>query len=172
MKKVIANVLMLLFILSGCSSANEHEDEDLIFDFPTYSIAILVTDASGNNLLDPKTPHNLLEEEIKVIYAGKEFKRIDANQPATRANMPAPLALRTSSKISGKPIVLSFGDFSPIKNYHSESFTIQWPDGAEDAIMFDLYITWESKNDPKLHFACYLNGEKWDTSKPITIIRP
>lgn len=172
MKKVVANVLMLLFMLTGCSKANENEEDDLIFDFINYSIPILVTDASGNNLLDPKTPLNLLKEEIKVIYRGKEFKRIDANQPVTRANMPAPLALRTSPNNSDRPIVLSFGDFSPTKNYHSESFTIQWPDGAEDSITFDLYITWESKNDPKLHFACYLNGEKWDTNKPITIVRP
>lgn len=169
---------MLLFMLTGCSKANENEEEKddfVLTDSNNYNIRVLVTDASGNNLLDPKTPHNLLKEEIKVIYRGKEFKRMNANQPETRFNMPAPLALRTRlytlSGDSDKQFMLVFGEFSP-SGYHDESFTIHWADGTEDTIKFDLYITWESKNDLDVHFTSYLNGKEWTSNKPITIVRP
>lgn len=180
MTKTIINLLMLLFILAGCSKANEDEREDkkddfVLTDFNNYSIPILVTDALGNNLLDPKTPHNLLKEEIKVIYKGEEFKRMNVNQPGTRFNMPAPLALRTRlytvSGYSGDLFMMAFGEFGS-GNYQDESFTIHWADGTEDIIKFDMYTTSENKKAPTVHITFYLNGEKWTSSKPITIIRP
>lgn len=180
MTKIVVNLLMLLFILGGCSKANEDEREDkkddiVLTDFSNYSIPILVTDVLGNNLLDPKTPHNLLKEEIKVIYKKKEFKRMNVNQPETRFNMPAPLALRTQfytlSEYSDKQFMLVFGEFGS-GNYHDESFTIHWADGTEDTIKFDIYTIRENKKASTVHITFYLNGEKWTSSKPITIIRP
>lgn len=173
MKKVALSLMACLFILAGCSSDNE--EDDIIFDFINYSIHILVTDASGNNLLDPKNDANILDEKIKVIYGDKTFERLEPGQPNTRYNMPKPLALRTSSvQYANAPstqILLAFGEFSPTSNYHDASFKIQWEDGSEDTIKFDLYTVWKSKNDPVVHSKYYLNGKEWTASTPITIVR-
>ncbi|KAA6343252.1 hypothetical protein EZS27_009044 [termite gut metagenome] len=151
-KRLLGITAIMFFLIAGCSYA-----DDVIWDFLNYDVIFAVADNSGNDLLNPETGGNILEKEITVEYQGKIFKRAEAD---TRLNVPMPLGLRMYYYEPAQATVLSFGEFSPTKNYKGESFTINWGDGTKDIIKFDLYITWR-RHDPTVHKIIYLNNKQY-----------
>lgn len=169
MKKII--LIMLAFVLFGCNKLEINSgksDPDMIWDFVNYSVGIMVTDASGNDLLNDKTPGNLMNNLITIEYKGRKFTNKD---PQTYANMPAPLAFRKMYVEQLKRYGITFGEFSPERNYHGETFTIDWGDGKpKDTFKFDLYITW-NRNDPTVHRKLYHNGTDCGDKFSVEIVK-
>lgn len=165
MKKLLALLLIFPLFIASCSDDNDDEPgSDVFWDFTNYSVGFHVTDNMGNNLLDSDVEGNMLENDIYIEYAGKTYRRT-----ALKDNMPMPLDLRTIRYGEDNTIFLSFGEFSPTRNYKNESFTIHWGDGTKDVIKFDLYITWH-KGEPTVHRALYLNDQLYsDTSFLISL---
>ncbi len=124
-----------------------------IWDFVNYNVAIQVTDALGNDLLNSAVPGNLISRDIVVEYRGKPYTK----GVETKANMPKWNGLRPYYVEQQDKYVLLFGEFGPNRNYKGETFTIDWGDGTKDTVKFDLYITWKDYR-PTVHFATSLNG--------------
>ena len=157
--------LILILAITACGD-NDNEDDDTIWDFANTSILIKVQSSLGADLLNPQLQGNITDNAIKAIYQNKEYiKDADKSLAQTRFNMPRWSGLSTYTK-DGK-YYLSFGEFSPTKNYKNEPFIIYWGDGTSDTISFDFYITWEKKK-PTVHRAVYLNGKE---ASEITIIK-
>ncbi len=149
-------LLLILFALFGAGcSAYDGPKEGMIWDFVNYNVDFIVVDKSGNDLLNAETSGNILENDIVVTYKENEY-RIDKSR--LKAIMPKPLALRIGYSDFYQATVLSFGEFSPESSYKGETFTINWGDGSEDKIMFDLYITWK-RGDPTVHKHVFLNNQ-------------
>lgn len=159
-------LLVLVFGLTSCDDVDVNGSDDFVlWDFANTSVVIRVENAQGANLLNPEQEGNITGNTIKAIYGDKTFVR-DADLPSvqTRFNMPHWLGLYTYEN-KGE-FYLAFGEFSPTSDYHNSTFTIDWGDGTTDVIGFDYYITWK-KDDPTVHFATYLNGEKVEKLKIV-----
>jgi hypothetical protein len=162
-KNLLYLITTLTSLLIGCSDIGGD-----IWDFVNYDVIFTVVDNSGNDLLNPETRGNIVEKDITVEYNGKKYKRGDVE---TRFNMPRSLGLRSHYYEPVRATVLSFGEFSPTKNYRGESLTINWGDGTQDIIKFDLHITWKN-HDPTVHKIIYLNGKQYSNeSFLIKIVR-
>ena len=179
---------ILMFTISSCSDPG-----DMIWDFSHLSVKIKVVDKStGENLMDPKTEGNLLNNDITVNYNDMEFdifniddpydySHYDEAAPKTRATLPINLGLRyikgfsvfdpsTGNNDYIDWLHLEFGEFNTTHNLHQEKFVINWGDGTSNTITFDCYIDWKKKNNPKVHHNIWLDGEKQD-SYVVTIYK-
>lgn len=143
-KVFLLGVPLALGVLSGCSEEVEYEMS--IYDFVNPSVYFFVSDAAtGVNLLDPDEPDAILGRPIAVTYGGKRYEvAADAvAAPATRANLPRPLALRLEGaneydRIKGYH--LAFGEFDPTDGLKGQSFVVDWGDGTSTKVEFDLYV--------------------------------
>ena len=81
--------------LAGCSDDRKSE-HPAIWDFVNPSVRFVVTDAeTGENLLDPASENFIGEEAVAVSYKGERYGIVtEPSAPASRFNMPRPLALR------------------------------------------------------------------------------
>lgn len=146
-KVFLLGVPLALGALAGCSEEVEYEMP--IYDFVNPSVCFFVSDAAtGVNLLDPDEPDAILGRPIAVTYGGKRYEvAADAvAAPATRANLPRPLALRLEGaneydRIKGYH--LAFGEFDPTDGLKGQSFVVDWGDGTSTKVEFDLYVVWK-----------------------------
>ncbi|MDR0907837.1 MAG: hypothetical protein LBM63_04445 [Rikenellaceae bacterium] len=155
MKRLV--LISLLFVFATCDI-----QDDRIWDFNNPNVCFFVKNAAGENLLDPNVEGNILDNEITVDYNGQVFG-MDSVQ--TRALPPVWYGLRVepySDVLDGTP-VLKFGEFSPVEDYHGETFTINWGDDTSDEVKFDLYI----KREPNVIKSLWFNGEL--LPKPTTL---
>ncbi len=163
--------LLLAAVAVAGVACEDKEEEGLppIRDFITYPVEFAVEDAeTGEDLLDPATEGNILEQEIKVIYNGTEYPRwtkaglgawFIEDITSTRYNMPMPFALRWGWSISAYSYLVAFGEFDPTQDFHQESFIIDWGDGTQNEIILDCYITWKGY-DPTVHTALWVDGNR------------
>lgn len=154
MKKILfIHIAALITILQGCDSNNrcENVERDLI----TPDICIVVTNAVGENLLDPDVEGNILDSDITVEYNGETYALTDKN---TRASKPVWHGLRIEKFDYGddRP-TLKFGEFDTSVGQRGETFTVNWGDGTSNDVAFDLYATWKKCN-PTVHQKIWLDG--------------
>lgn len=146
-------LLYLLIIATLSAGCGEKEEDFGIWDFLNYEFTFTVTDpATGEDLLDENDPSGLWLADVAVVYGGKRYALADAERVHKTQNMPLPLALRRTAADKGgvRYNALSFGEFSPERDYHGESFTVEWGDGSRTEVVFDCYITW-SDRQPTVH---------------------
>lgn len=166
-------------LFAGCDK-EEEADDDIIWDFATFSVGFYVQDAAtGADLLDPACESNILGQPIAVTYDGKRYEP-DPSQATdffmhksflTRFLMPAPLALRlhrlyTLKEENGKTTKnylgyrLDFGEFTPCDDWHDQEFTIEWGDGTSNTVRFDCCIVWRSRTDPDVLHPIWFDGKQ------------
>lgn len=171
----IALFAVVAIVTTACD--NEEERGLMVWDFVNYAVEFAVEFAkTGEDLLDPATEGNILEQEIKVIYNGTEYPRwtkaglgawFIEDITSTRYNMPMPFALRWGWSNSAYSYLVAFGEFDPTQDFHQESFIIDWGDGTQNEIVLDCYITWKG-NDPTVHTTLWVDGTQ-SKSWPIVI---
>lgn len=154
MKEIFSTVFafVLVILLGSCSDGPQ---KGMIWDFVNYDVSFEMTDADGNDLLDPANPANILGNPVTVTFQGKKYTA----ESDTRAIAPRSWALRHGMSEKSGRYTLNFGEFSPEASYKGEKFTIDWGNGNSDEVSLDLFITWKRHN-PTVHKALYLNGQK------------
>lgn len=161
-------VLFSICSVMMCSCDNSDlPDDDMIWDFTCFDIAIQVKNAAGEDLLNPETTGCITDKGLKAIYKEKVYEKDSTlNKAYPRFNMPRWEGLHTYKK--DNQYYLMFGEFTPCSDYHAEKFILDWNDGTKDTISFDLYITWKKK-EPTVHFNMYLNDKK--VEKELVIVK-
>lgn len=77
MKKILSSwktflaVTLVAVALPSCS--NDDDDDIVLWDFIPNEIRLEITDAKGNNLLDPAGENNIVGENITVDYEGETY---------------------------------------------------------------------------------------------------
>lgn len=146
---------LALGLLATC---DDGPADDMIWDFACYEMRVEVVDEAGNDLLNPATAGNILDDSVRVVYGGVSYSR-DTNLIQTRYLPPAPLALRYYKVETTGQYRMAFGEFTPTDDHENDAFTIEWGDGTADKVAFDCYISWDGDNQPTVHKKIYLNGE-------------
>lgn len=161
----LCSLLLCLPLLIACEDDNNGGENGggLIWDFAPINFYITVQDAEGNNLLSPQTEGNILNQDIKAIYRGKEY---GLNEPVadTKAYLATMYGLRTWETEDGS-YLLSFGELQGESTYKDETLTLDWGDGTRDVITFSSRLTWKSPEDPEFNRHFYLNGVEQDGSQ-------
>lgn len=163
MKRILPFFLLWSICFAGCDKnvIDDSDDGFILWDFPCSNVIMNVTDETGQNLVDPESFGDIVNEDVYIMYRGVKYKlkrSLHDDPDETRMLMPVFNGLYLTKSSSGG-WVLAFGEFSPSRGYINEPFTIYWGDGTKDEITFDLYITWESKTEPVIHRTVSLNGK-------------
>lgn len=134
MKKLFFIVSLLALSLGCLTSCNDSEkpSADYEWDFNVSDIVLHVTSQEGTNLLDAGVAGNILENDIRIEYAGEVYPLADetgrggqpeSDVPATRMLLPAWNGLSLGMTDDCGPC-LKFGEFGPTKMYKNECFTL------------------------------------------------
>ena len=173
MKRVLLLTVIMLSFVSCDKEVKKYRYENT-----SGSVLIYVKDANGNNLLDPDFEGNILNTDIYAEYK-KEIYSVYNHPfyfPRTRVADP-PHWWGLVYMLPDGSERLHFGDFITTRDreFHGETFTINWGDGTSDEIKFDLYVAWEGEehySEPIDVRKIWLNGElQSDNSLWIEIVK-
>lgn len=156
--------IAILLMISACSGDdNTAKEQPLIHPFP-FNFLFIVQDAEGNDLLDAKTPGNILSQPIKAIYNGKELPLDSMKDKWVPAS---PVDINFSGLTlheGGDSYYLEFGLFDSLKDYKNETFIIDWGDGSTTTVTFSHYYDRTPTGERKdLHYEVLVNGEHLKT---------
>ena len=179
MKKLFFIVSLLALSLGCLTSCNDSEkpSADYEWDFSVSDIVLHVTSQEGTNLLDAGVAGNILENDIRIEYAGEVYPLADetgrggqpeSDVPATRMLLPAWNGLSLGMTDDCGPC-LKFGEFGPTKMYKNECFTLDLGTGRTWNISFDFWVDGINTDNPVVHSSLYVDGEKMDF--PLAEIR-
>ena len=151
MKKLLFLPLISFMLLSGCKDKIVVETA---WDYPNLEIIIDLRDSKGQSWFDAsrQDDDDMRDNKVKITYNGATYNMVflDPNTRAEEPDLPDwdedgrnPFRLQGYHDTGGdSPVQLLFGEFSAdTKNYRGESFTIDWGDGTESVVKFDLYAT-------------------------------
>ncbi len=168
MKRILFYLLPVVAVAAlsaGCGGEQK-------WDYPNVEISITLEDSNGTDLLKRQSP--VFDNTISVEYNGKTY-RLSGPTRADGPVLPEMKGLRwRGSMFTTVPNQLLFGEFAiDTKQYHRESFTIDWGDGTRNEIEFDLYSTSNGKKgQPTLHQATWLDGvENSPNTLTVRIVR-
>ena len=175
MKTNVLFSLLIGFVLcqalfSSCSE-NEENPDDIIWDFAPINFTLSVQDEQGNDLLNPQTEGNILNQDIKAIYQEKTYRMDELAMPVTKAYMAILYGLRHVEAEDGRWL-LRFGELQGERTYDNETITLDWGDGTSDVITFSSRLTWNSPEDPEFDRHFYLNGVKQESSSFVLTKAP
>lgn len=132
---------IVTFLMAGC------EKEDVVGvdgDVTPVEIIIRVTDAHGNDLLNPNTSGTIFYNKISAIYKGKVYSMDTSYMNKSRYLMPTFYGLKWQKSDYKDEYLLYFGEFDGTENFQNEEIIIDWNDGTKDTICFDH--TWWQKD--------------------------
>ena len=160
------NVLlaMVVITMSACSN-DDNTAEELPLNHPLpFNFLFIVQDADGNDLLDAKTPGNILSQPTKAIYNGKELPLDSMKDKWVPAN---PIEINFSGltlQEGGDSYYLEFGLFDSLKDYKNETFIIDWGDGSTTTVTFSHYCDRTPTGEEKdFHYEVLVNGKQMET---------
>ncbi|MDR2913082.1 MAG: hypothetical protein LBV38_07350 [Alistipes sp.] len=180
MKKfVFYTIALAAMLLAGC-------EEEKQWDFYNTEIVIDLRDGDGKNLFDAYHPESMRDNRVSISYDGATYPlvfeepntRAERVLPQWNANGRNPFRLIGYYETENSLVRLVFGEFSAdTKNYHAESFNINWGDGTMSEVRFDLYAASNGKNEePTMHEAIWVEsglgeGARTDNSLNLHIVK-
>jgi hypothetical protein len=163
-------------LLSLCCFTSCNDDEnldgpapDVIWDIAPLGISIEVTDAEGNDLLNPDAENSIANQGIKMIYRDKTYEKDSlVCEVLSRAYLARFYGLQTYQTKDGR-YLLTIGEFFGDRDYDNENIILDWNNGTPtDTITFSHKFWWENQ-EPESETTVRLNGV--ETDNPIHIIK-
>ncbi|MBR5234844.1 MAG: hypothetical protein IKV24_01440 [Bacteroidaceae bacterium] len=157
--------VLAIAIAAGLTSC----DNDVIWDIVPIRIHITVSNADGQNLLDPTTPNCIDFREVTAEWMGESYAAdtisLFEKQQTTRLLMAHMHGLVYT--IEHGKAQLYFGDLTGHNTFNDEPLTLHWPDGTTDVITIKASAV-EGYKSVKLNRKFKLNGKvvAKDTSSP------
>lgn len=169
-------LLVGAMLLSLCCFTSCNDDENLdgpapgvIWDIAPFGISIEVTDAEGNDLLNPDAENSIANQGIKMIYRDKTYEKDSlVCEVLSRAYLARFYGLQTYRTKDGR-YLLTIGEFFGDRDYDNENIILDWNNGTPtDTITFSHKFWWENQ-EPESETTVRLNGV--ETDNPIHIIK-
>ena len=156
--------IAILFMISACSGDDNTAEEPPHPDPLPFNLLFIVQDADGNDLLDAKTPGNILSQPIKAIYNGKELP-LDSMKDKWVPGSPVDITFSgLTLHEGGDSYYLEFGLFDSQKDYKNETFIIDWGDGSTTTVTFSRYYDRTPTGEKKdFHYEVLVNGKQKET---------
>ena len=175
MKKILSLATMFAILLSmACENIEKNDDDlDIIVDWAPIEMYIYLSDADGNNLLDPASEECYDSANITLTYNGEQYSvdnwlRED-NEPMAKpleylAVFDNPYILRDKNGTA----YMNVGEWAANIKHDMCSVDITWGDGTTDTFAFSSDYTYNKKyrNDSSRNSGytftrkAYLNGRE------------
>lgn len=173
MKKILSLATMFAILLSMACENIEKDDDYVLIDWAPIQMYIYVSDADGNNLLDPTSDKCYDSTNIILSYNGKQYSvenvlREDYEPQATPfeylASFDNPYIRRDRNGVA----FMEVGEWSGNGKWDMCSVEIAWGDGTTDTFAFSSDYTYNKKyrNDSSHNYGytftrkAYLNGRE------------
>ena len=134
-------LLTLAVVIAAVSLTSCTEEEE---DYAPVTMAVYVSDATGNDLLDSSTENNFTDRGITVTYNGVEYqidktdvRDYELYKATTRAYMTSFMGGHIE-RVVGDKFRLVVGEWMGDSKWNDETVTINWPDGTENKLSFTL----------------------------------
>lgn len=153
---------------------DDNGQDDVIVDWAPLELFVYLSDADGNNLLDPEYEHAYDSANIVLTYEGKEYEvnnYLIPNEPKVQpmaylAVFDAPYICHDTKGVAR----LTIGEWARNEKWEMCSVNIAWGDGSNDTFAFSHDYTYdpEYRNDAEHSWGYtfisqyYLNGESHD----------
>lgn len=173
MKKILSLATMFAILLSMACENIEKNDDYVLIDWSPIMMYIYVSDADGNNLLDPTSDKCYDSTNIILSYNGKQYSvenvlREDYEPQATpfdyKADFDNPYIRRNLNGVA----FMEVGEWAANIKHDMCSVDITWGDGTTDTFAFSSDYTYNKKyrNDSSRNYGytftrkAYLNGRE------------
>ena len=153
---------------------DDNGQDDVIVDWAPLELFVYLSDADGNNLLDPEYEHAYDSANIVLTYEGKEYGVINYLTPiepqvqpmAYLAVFDAPYICHDTKGVAR----LTIGEWGRDGKWDMATVEVAWGDGTTDTFAFSHDFTYnpEYRNDEDNGWGFtfttqyYLNGESHD----------
>ena len=153
---------------------DDNGQDDVIVDWAPLELFVYLSDADGNNLLDPEYEHAYDSANIVLTYEGKEYEVINyltPNEPQVQpmaylAVFDAPYICQDTKGVAR----LTIGEWGRNEKWDMATVEVSWGDGTTDTFAFTHDFTYnpEYRNDANNGWGYtfttqyYLNGEPHD----------
>ena len=153
---------------------DDNGQNDVLVDWAPLELFVYLSDADGNNLLDPEYEHAYDSANIVLTYEGEEYEVINYLSPSEpKARTMEYLAVFDSPYIchDTKGVArLTIGEWGQDEKWDMASVEVSWGDGTTDTFAFSHDYTYnpEYRNDADNGWGYtfttqyYLNGEPHD----------
>lgn len=168
-------LLLAAFMTISCETNNDdNRQNDVIIDWAPLELFVYLSDADGNNLLDPEYEHAYDSANIVLTYEGEEYEVINYLTPSEPKAQPMDyLAVFDSPYIchDTKGVArLTIGEWGRDEKWDMATVEVAWGDGTTDTFAFSHDFTYnpEYRNDEDNGWGFtfttqyYLNGESHD----------
>jgi hypothetical protein len=178
MTKLLKTLLLLVAVgfMTGCSSDEEGKNgpNDVIWDISPVNFKIAITDSEGNDLLDPSSPNNLIndiivqykEDTYSVILPGqKDNERISGNG-VTRAYAAMFNGLFLRQKLEYEKnygtsnYLLVFGEFDGTENVDKRMITLTIQDNYQVNLSYSNEFHWNADGSPSNKRKFFLDNQE------------
>lgn len=179
MKRFLIGALMIL-ALSSCGKDSEDPftrflaqpsyspKSGWIFDFSPTLVRILLSDAQGNDLMDPENENGWLNKPISASFNGKTYEgiemkgiRLDDEQTKAYLAVIKGFYIYPKEYTETEQYVLTFGELDSADLWNHD-LVISWPDGSSDVIRVQHALRWNVKGEPEMYTGFKFNGEPVD----------
>lgn len=154
--KALLKIVILSFafvLLFGCTKKG---GSNTGFVGPFKIVIELIDKDNGDNLLNPNTPNNYLNNKISAEYLGVNYPLIKSGINVDEMSTILS-GLFLVSDVAGN-VYVAFGNFNGQEDW-DDTFTISWGDGTTDTIRFVHDVVEESYNNFSIvKQELYLNG--------------
>ena len=156
------------------NKSGNNNNENIIVDWAPIRLFVYLSDADGNNLLDPDCVHAYDSANMVLAYDGEEYELINHlsnSEPKARtmeylAVFDAPYISRDTKGVA----CLTIGEWGRVDKWDMASVEISWGDGTSDMFAFSHDYTYNPEycNDADNGWGYtfttqyYLNGESHD----------
>ena len=132
---------------------DDNGQNDVLVDWAPLELFVYLSDADGNNLLDPEYEHAYDSANIVLTYEGEEYEVINyltPSEPKARtmeylAVFDAPYISRDTKGVAR----LTIGEWGQDEKWDMATVEVSWGDGTTDTFAFSHDFTYnpEYRND-------------------------
>ena len=153
---------------------DDNGQDDVIVDWAPLELFVYLSDADGNNLLDPEYEHAYDSANIVLTYEGEEYEVINYLTPSEPKAQPmwyhavfdSPYICHDTKGVAR----LTIGEWGRVGKWDMATVEVSWGDGTTDTFAFSHDYTYnpEYRNDPDNGWGYtfttqyYLNDEPHD----------
>ena len=172
MKRYIFFLLLSLPLLWSCS--DNDEDPGNLWDILPLGWQFQVTDADGNDLLNPETPNAYGVNDIKITCTNLKGDGMEMFNVGAFNGLPEDFGARFKLEVvtyplyGSAPYAIGIMGYDADRNWPKIEAYIDWPDGSQDYI--EVHHTfWAGIRQSHFTTTYYLNGT--EVSNPFTIVK-
>ena len=140
-------------IVSNDDDNDDNGQNDVLVDWAPLELFVYLSDADGNNLLDPEYEHAYDSANIVLTYEGEEYEVINYLTPSEPKAQPmwyhavfdSPYICHDTKGVAR----LTIGEWGRVGKWDMATVEVSWGDGTTDTFAFSHDYTYnpEYRND-------------------------